>query len=75
MSLEWARARQLQHREALRKLCEAQTRLQQPAPGRQQHRHAELVGLKPDRLQRAVSQAAEKATVLKFERPRRRRRA
>ncbi|HEY2807842.1 MAG TPA: hypothetical protein VGI91_03525 [Steroidobacteraceae bacterium] len=74
MSLEWARARLLQHREALRKLCEAQAsaRAQQLTLRRQQQRHAELVDLKP---QRPARQAAEKATVLKFERPRRRRRA
>jgi chromatin segregation and condensation protein Rec8/ScpA/Scc1 (kleisin family) len=77
MSLEWARARLLQHREALRKLCEAQAagRARQPALERRQHRHAEVIDLQPDRQQRPLTQAAEKGMVLTFGQPRRRRRA
>ncbi len=68
MSLEWVRARLLQHREALRKLCEAQ------AAERAAQRS---IRLKPftDPRQRPVTDARESGTVLKFEQPGRRRRA
>jgi hypothetical protein len=77
MSLEWARARLLQHREALRKLCAAQAsgRHAQQRTLKREHLPAEVTDLQPDRLRRPVSQAAEKGTVLKFGQPRRRRRA
>ena len=74
MSLEWARARLLQHCEALRKLCEAQAaaRLQQLAAERQR---AAVVPLRKGVAQRRVLDAGETGTVLKFGQPGRRRRA
>ena len=67
MSLEWARARLLEHAEALRKRCEAQA--QQLAVER---RRAAVVALRPRSLQGPVTQATETGTVLKFEAGRRR---
>ncbi len=69
MSLEWARARLLQHTEALRKLCEVQ------AAGRQKRPPAPVVGLRPGRSERPARHDTEKGTLLLFERPQRRRRA
>lgn len=77
MSLEWARARLLQHCEALRKLCEAQAaaRAQQLAAERQERRRAAVVTLRKDAVQRPVIDAGDTGTVLKFGQPGRRRRA
>ena len=77
MSLEWARARLLQHCEALRKLCEAQAvaRAQQLADERRQRRRAAVVALRAATAQRPVMEASETGTVLKFAQPGRRRRA
>ncbi len=70
MSLEWARARLLEHAEALRKRCEAQA--QQLAAERLRRRRAAVVALRPRSLQGPVTQATETGTVLKFEAGRRR---
>jgi hypothetical protein len=73
MSLEWARARLLQHREALRRLCEAQA--QQQAKKQQKRRDAEVIELRTDATCRPLNQITESGRVLKFEQPGRRRRA
>ena len=65
MSLEWARARLLQHREALRKLCAAQ--VAQP--------RNTVTTLRPGPRQHPLTDARENGTVLKFGQPGRRRRA
>ncbi len=77
MSLEWARARLAQHREALRKLCEAQAaaRAQQLAAERQERRRATVVALRRAAVQCPVRDTRESGTVLKFGQPGRRRRA
>ena len=69
MSLEWARARLLQYREALRKLCEAQ------AAEQAAQRRNSGAALRPDPWQQPPTDARESATVLKFAQPARRRRA
>jgi hypothetical protein len=63
MSLEWARARLLQHREALRKLCEAQ------AAARAAQRRNAVATLRPDPRQRPLADARDSGTVLKFGQP------
>jgi hypothetical protein len=60
MSLEWARARLLQHREALRKLCEVQ------AAERAAQRCHTVVTLRPEPLQHPLPDARESGTVLEF---------
>ena len=76
MSLEWARARLLQHAEALRKLCEAQAaaRAQQLVDERTARRQT-VVPLRKAPLPRALADTTATATVLKFAQPGRRRRA
>ena len=76
MSLEWARARLLQHAEALRKLCEAQAaaRAQQLAAERAARRRS-VVPLRKAPLPGAAADTTGTATVLKFAQPGRRRRA
>jgi hypothetical protein len=69
MSLEWARARLLQHREALRKLCEAQVTASVAQP------RNIVTTLRPAPLQHPRTGARESGTVLKFGLPGRRRRA
>jgi hypothetical protein len=77
MSLEWARARLLQHCEALRKLCEAQaaTRAQQRPVTRPKRPSAALVTLRPYPAQRPLTDVARSGKVLQFAPPGRRRRA
>ncbi len=76
MSLEWARARLLQHAQELRKLCEAHAaaRAQQEAAERTARRRA-VVPLRKGPLPRVAADSTGTATVLKFEQPGRRRRA
>ena len=70
MSLEWARARLLEHREALRRLCgsesEASARALPTAPAT-----AVVVPLKPVAAPRLAATAPVGATVIKFVRGRR----
>jgi hypothetical protein len=77
MSLEWARARLLQHREEVRKLCEAQAAAQRVlrAVERQKRLRAAVVPLRPDPVLRPAAELAESGTVLPFAQPRRRRQA
>ena len=69
MSLEWARARLLQYREALRKLCEAHVPVPEAQP------RILVTTLRPGPLRHPLPQAHESGTVLKFAQPARRRRA
>jgi hypothetical protein len=73
MSLEWARARLLQHAEALRKLCEAQVAAQVKIVARPRKPRAPVTTLPPGTVPRAVTDMASSGTVLKFALPRRRR--
>ncbi len=71
MSLEWARARLLQHREALRKLCEVQAAAREAEHAAQRRSIAATLRLEP--LQKKPVDTGERGTVLKFGPPGRRR--
>jgi hypothetical protein len=73
MSLEWARARLLQHGEALRKLCEAQVAVQVKIVATPKRPCAPVTTLRPGTAPGAVTDPAATGTVLKFAQPRRRR--
>jgi hypothetical protein len=75
MSLEWARARLLQHCEELRRLCDAQAaaRAQLRSMQRQNRRRAVVAALKPDLAQRVAPDVSETGKVLQFAQPGRRR--
>jgi hypothetical protein len=74
MSLEWARARLLQHCEELRKLCEAQaaTRNWQLSVQRQKQRHAAVRVLRRQAVPCPEPDATKTGTVLEFAQPGRR---
>ena len=76
MSLEWPRARLLQHCEELRRLCEAQAaaRARQLSEERQKRRRAAVIALPTQAAPRPAADASDTGTVLKFAQPGRRRR-
>lgn len=72
MSLEWARARLLEHREALRRLCESRATAPAPPSRAAAPDSATVVPLRASAAPRTTAEEAARATVIKFVRRRRR---